>query len=131
MELTASDLSVQQQNGGASTKKEVLQELLKQPSCPVVVRHILEYRSNATIVNFLEDIKSRMSTARPFPSSQVSQTGGVLLRISGRVQQTVASTGRLSMDEPNLQVLALLLTYMPPALLVSVAASCAALADLL
>ena len=82
---------------------------MKQPSCPAVVGHIVEYRSNERLVAFLEDIKSRIPGSRLFPASQVSQTGGRLLRLSTNVQHTVAGSGRLVMDEPNLQVSFLML----------------------
>jgi DNA polymerase I-like protein with 3'-5' exonuclease and polymerase domains len=90
--------------GEPSTSCDVLDDLLLQPGCPNIVRYIVDYRSNEKLIEFLEDIKSRLPRAWPFPATQMSQSGGPLLRMACNVQQTVTDTGRLAMDEPNLQV---------------------------
>jgi len=89
-----------------------------QPDCPEVVRYIMEWRSNATLTKFIEGdrepgvrrgapesgLKALLTHARPFPASQASQSGGVLLRLSADIHQTKSETGRLTTDAPNLQV---------------------------
>ena len=89
--------------GVASTKAEVLEELLKDPTCPLVARHILEYRSNDKHIDFLQGVLQRVKLSRPFPASQLSQRGAPLLRAQCSIQQTRADTGRLSTDFPNVQ----------------------------
>lgn len=110
---------MQDKASGKSTAGAVLETMLQvQPGCPEVVRYIMEWRSNATLTKFLEGdrepgckrgghetgLKALLARARPFPASQASQSGGVLLRLSADIHQTKSETGRLTTDAPNLQV---------------------------
>lgn len=111
---------MQDKASGKSTACSVLEAMLQaQPSCPDVVRYIMEWRSNATLTKFIEGdrepafkrgaagesgLRALLARARPFPASQASQSGGVLLRLSADIHQTKSETGRLTTDAPNLQV---------------------------
>jgi hypothetical protein len=91
-------------SGDASTSSDVLTDLLEQPGCPAVVRHIVDYRSNERYIDFLQDLQARAPRARHFSVQHPGRSGAALLRMSARIEQTVVDTGRLAMDEPNLQV---------------------------
>ena len=91
-------------NGLPQTTAEVMTELLAQPDCPPVVRHIMDWRSLEKYVGFLLDIKARLPLVRPFPASQVSQAGCRVMRLEVNFMQTRIETGRIGTDEPNLQV---------------------------
>jgi DNA polymerase family A len=89
--------------GKPSTSKEVLEEMMRLPGCPAVVRWIRDHRGNETFLDFLDDVERRLSHARPFPADCRSQSGGRLLRICPQVMTTNTETGRLAMDKPPLQ----------------------------
>ncbi|PRW44411.1 helicase and polymerase-containing TEBICHI isoform X1 [Chlorella sorokiniana] len=83
--------------GGFSTGQEVLLELAKDHA---IARIIWEHRKLRTLLNrFVQGFKMHLAYAEA-----VAYPGGLLLkRIRGSINQTCADTGRLAMDEPNLQ----------------------------
>jgi len=68
------------------------------------LQHILEYRANEKLLEFFRDLQAQQATA---PVHATTQRPGsappTLYQVSGTVHQTASNTGRLAMDEPNLQ----------------------------
>ncbi|KAK9835520.1 hypothetical protein WJX74_002208 [Apatococcus lobatus] len=86
--------------GLPSTKSEVLQELQGQHQIAGV---ILEHRTASKLRNsFLAELE-RIVAASSKGSSSSGADAGQLVRIRGNILQTSSATGRLAMDEPNLQ----------------------------
>ena len=89
---------------GYSTSAEVLAELAPQPGCPPVVRHIMAWRGNEKLHDFLRDIKSeRLPKCLPLCTEGTRAGRPPVMRLSCNVMQAVVDTGRLAMDNPNLQ----------------------------
>lgn len=82
--------------GGWSTKSDALQELAVQyPECPLPGM-IAEHRTLTKLLDWCDDLLQRCGA-----SGNGNHSG--LVRVRGSFNQTRAITGRLSMDEPNLQ----------------------------
>ncbi|KAL4428417.1 hypothetical protein ABPG75_002506 [Micractinium tetrahymenae] len=83
-------------SGGYSTGQEVLLELAEH----AIARLIFEHRKlNTLLTRFVNGFKLHLANA-----TAVRYPGDVVLkRIRGSINQTCADTGRLAMDEPNLQ----------------------------
>ncbi|DBA82952.1 TPA: hypothetical protein ACH3X1_006731 [Trebouxia sp. C0004] len=81
-----------------STGAEVLEQLQNDHPLPKLV---LEHRTRSKLLDgFLTDICSRVRRPSVGPQGPVANQ---LTRISGSFLQTASATGRLAMDEPNLQ----------------------------
>jgi DNA polymerase I-like protein with 3'-5' exonuclease and polymerase domains len=94
----------QKASGLHSTKAEVMEELLKDPKCPPVIRDIVEWRSNEKLMIFLLEVKQLLPASRPFPCTQLSQSGTPVLRLQTQFLQTQSDTGRIASDGPNVLV---------------------------
>lgn len=89
---------------GFGTGQDVLLELREHP----IARIIYEHRKLRTLINtFIQGFKLHLTHA----PAVAYPDGPVLKRLRGSINQTCTDTGRLSMDEPNLQTVPKPRTY--------------------